>query len=484
MSLREEGNINKQLFDLILKSNSNPEKNGTRQKKKLKEGFKEITNEEKTFYDKKKYLYNLLFKALRNYNYNNDIDFELRDMLHNINILYDKGLYEQCLKMIDKAEETATLYELYPILLEIIRYRHGVVIEMNDLGMLDLLIKTDYEKRKEAIRKLEVENEYIVLTLKIYKKLKQLDKARNEKDWHELEELISSPYFQNESMAISRVSKNYFYDIRYFYAHYTYNYEEAYIYLKKIENYLESNPHIMNFRPGGIIYTLSNLGMACLELQKYEEIFALSVRLKEVLNKYKLDENFVKRRLYNFYGIEIRAYSAIKNFEEAERIAEKIINEFNDNKKAFEIYNELYIELLFIVMILYLETGKLKEALKINNILLNLKTNLRQDLLNQNQLISLIIYFELKEYDYLPYRIISTYRYLLRNMSLNKSEAVIIKFIKDFSKIRTEKGFIEAAIILNNELRELKNEPSERKFFTYYDFTRWIESKFKTPNTD
>ena len=59
----------------------------------------------------KNYLYNNILKSLRLYHSDRSKVNELMDILRDVQILYDKSLYKQCRKLLEKAKKLAYTYE-------------------------------------------------------------------------------------------------------------------------------------------------------------------------------------------------------------------------------------------------------------------------------------------------------------------------------------------------------------------------------------
>lgn len=66
----------------------------------------------KNFSVAKSYLYQVILRNLRNYYAGKNPEFEIRELLDRIDILFHKGLFKQCLKSIRRAEKLASRYEL------------------------------------------------------------------------------------------------------------------------------------------------------------------------------------------------------------------------------------------------------------------------------------------------------------------------------------------------------------------------------------
>ena len=68
----------------------------------------------------KNYLYHTILKSLRVYNSEKTKQSELIDLLKDIQTLYDKSLYKQCRKFVDKAKKIAYEYEMQAQILAVL----------------------------------------------------------------------------------------------------------------------------------------------------------------------------------------------------------------------------------------------------------------------------------------------------------------------------------------------------------------------------
>ena len=79
----------------------------------------------------KNHLYNLILKSLRNFYTDNSADAILQELLRNIELLYNKALYKECIKNINKAKSIAYNYEKYYFLLDIINWEKRIIEDGN-----------------------------------------------------------------------------------------------------------------------------------------------------------------------------------------------------------------------------------------------------------------------------------------------------------------------------------------------------------------
>ena len=108
-----------------------------------------------TFSKLKKYLYDLILKAMRNFNIDKNGTHQLTAAIDDISILFNKGLYAQAQKAIKKADKIINEYELisYNFLIE--NWKRRTQLHLNGHA------KTQLEDMSEKLREYELMNAYM-----------------------------------------------------------------------------------------------------------------------------------------------------------------------------------------------------------------------------------------------------------------------------------------------------------------------------------
>ena len=106
------------LFDLIDKQKEFDEKLILAKEKKIKPS--QLSN-------LKANLYKQILKSLRNNIASEDLNMSIREQLDYSKILYNKCLYDQCFKMIEKTRSMAEKYERPAVLFDIIEFEKNLV---------------------------------------------------------------------------------------------------------------------------------------------------------------------------------------------------------------------------------------------------------------------------------------------------------------------------------------------------------------------
>ena len=97
----------------------------------------------------KNHLYKLILKSLRGFHADNSISSILKQEIKNVEILYRKALYKECVKFIKRAKKIANDHEKFYYLFELISWEKLLIEEAFEQGEfnkdLDLLINEEME---------------------------------------------------------------------------------------------------------------------------------------------------------------------------------------------------------------------------------------------------------------------------------------------------------------------------------------------------
>jgi hypothetical protein len=94
----------------------------------------------------KGYLKGRIMDALRAYRGGKSVDSMLYAQMEDMDILYEKGLYSQCLKLLQKSKNLAETYDRFGMLVEILRLERKLTIELKPHEMLSELRRIDNDQ--------------------------------------------------------------------------------------------------------------------------------------------------------------------------------------------------------------------------------------------------------------------------------------------------------------------------------------------------
>lgn len=106
----------------------------------------------KNFAEHKRYLYQQILKALRNYKSTNSVFLQLQEALMNIYILYERKMYDSALGLIKKALKDAEKYELFEIVFMLKTYELKIAGDRDDLKYVEHYINEGYNEEVKILQ--------------------------------------------------------------------------------------------------------------------------------------------------------------------------------------------------------------------------------------------------------------------------------------------------------------------------------------------
>ena len=84
----------------------------------------------------KRYLYKLILRSEENYHLENTSEKKIKHLILHTENLFNKGLYNQCLKLLGKAKQLAMKYEKHLLLVEILTWEETNLRRMHNIKEL------------------------------------------------------------------------------------------------------------------------------------------------------------------------------------------------------------------------------------------------------------------------------------------------------------------------------------------------------------
>jgi len=428
------------------------------------------------------YLYNLILRSLDSYYTDSTIDSHLRRLLNAVELLHNKRLYSQSIKLLSKAKAMASNYDRYSFLLEIMEWERRVAVVSLDLDEVEKLTTIHLDEEKQIIEKSTNLNEYRRLATKIHVLHRKALFTRSEHETKAYHDIMNNKLFRSEKNALSHQAKIFFHNIYGLYYLATKDYIKCYESRKKLVEFIETRHERVVDAPKTYIHALNNLIFSLLNLRKFEESLQTIKKLRlvpDLLPSNGQSEDIEAEVFTTSYSLELDSYILANEFENGTHLAKKI----NDGIQKYKGKVNKADELVFYYQIAHLFYGaaNYKEALTwLNKILNDTDSNIRQDLQCFARLLNLINHYELGNTDMMEYIVKSTYRFLYKRERLYKFETSILNFIrKQLPAITKQDKLIIAFKELKKELEEIAKDPQEDMALKYFDFISWLESKIE-----
>jgi hypothetical protein len=428
----------------------------------------------------KNYLYENLLKALSSYHSEHSFSAEFTDSLRKVEVLWSKGLYSQCKKLVQKVKKSAIEYDYQNILLEIATWEQILINEIHSVTNLT----EEFEKNvAEQLNTLQSYSEKIILNQlgrKLAHKLFISGKVKNQSDRQFYDEIVHHPLLRkNEKDIPVGQLKIQYYGCWILYSVAIADFDAVKNYSNKLFFLYHNHPELIISNLQGYRTFLYNRVLSLFEVKKYSEALETIVLFEEIPEKYKqyCSDEFKSQIIFEYYSLYFFYCIFTGRFD----LTKEKVSELKILLKSMEgeLYNKRREMVLFFTMgIVYFGLKDFKNAIWCINIIINKKELQTSSLYPAFINFSLIVHYELQNFELIDYLIKSTERLFKKNIDADLFEKIV------FSKIK------KVITTPQNDKKKTKElfEKTKKDFISYdwkdinknvfrFDYLSWIESK-------
>ena len=217
----------------------------------------------------KVHLYKQLLASLRLLKSTSSIDMQLNEQLDYARILYNKGLYVQSLKILEKLKEVAKEHNKYNFLTQVISWEKKIETLHITRSMQDRSNQLSHEAI-EVNSRVDMVARMSNLALQLYSWYIQNGHARNEKDELAIKKFFSVNLPSGAHKQTGFYEKLYLYQCYCWYAFIRQDFLMYYRYGQKWINIFNDNPLMIKVETGYYIKGMHNLLNAHFDLRNYQ----------------------------------------------------------------------------------------------------------------------------------------------------------------------------------------------------------------------
>ncbi len=423
----------------------------------------------------KAHLYKQILVSLRLNPVNQNIRVQIREQLDFATILYQKGLYKQSLKILDKVKGTAIENEEKNIAYEIVE--------------LEKIIETQYITRsipdradELAIQAKELSEQNVMtsklsnLSLQLYSMMLKLGYVRNTTDYEMVKKYFEKhlPEYRVEELGFRE--KLWLYKAHLWYSFLVQDFLSCYKYSSKWVDLFYDHKEMIYLNP--VFYLKGNhYLLESLFYVKYSSQFKTTLdRLEATINEAQFPKND------NIASLEFLYVNANKlNLHFLEGTFDKglylvRIIEYGINKHRERIDEHHIMVLYYKIACLYFGLGDNKSCIQyLKKIINNKNLKMREDLMCFARVLSLVAHYEAGMDYHLELQLKSTYKFLLKMNDLHEVQKEMIKFLRNLGNIYPHELRTEFQK-LYDDLKKYEDHPYEKRAFLYLDILSWLES--------
>ncbi|WP_114782803.1 hypothetical protein [Botryobacter ruber] len=423
-------------------------------------------------------LYKHLLSSLRLYQSNQNPDIQLHEQLDYARVLYNKGFYQQSLKMLEKVKVAAQQAELQHIALAAIDFEKLIESQYITRSLRGRAESLSEEAMKLA-KRVSLTHELSNVALGLYGLYLKLGHARNLEDYKNITAFFKSSLPETNISKGSFFEKLYYYQSHVWYYNILLNFKACYRYAQKWVDLFEENPGMKHKQSTHYIKGLHNLLASLYNLLYYS-------RFKDVLQKLEDFANDESRRtnpniellLFQYiYTNRINVHFMQGTFSEGVKLVPELLEKLKEFQPQLDSHRMLVF--YFKIASLYFGSGDNQMCIHYLNKIIHYKdTSLREDLQCFARILNLIAHYEAGEDESLEYQIKSVYRFLGKMNDQQQMQVEIFRFLRNLGNIAPHE-LKDAFVSLRNKLSAIAENPFERRPFLYLDILSWLDSKIE-----
>ncbi|KAF2080870.1 hypothetical protein [Flavobacterium sharifuzzamanii] len=426
----------------------------------------------------KSYLYKQILVSIRLNIPSQNIRYQLREQMDFAVILYNKGLYKQSLKILDKTKQQALENDEKYMAYEIVEFEKLIesqYITRSIQGRADELVI----QAKELNYRNTISSKLSNLSLQLYGIMLKTGYVKNDDEYRYIDDYFNKHISKLDESKFGFREKYWFYNANLWRSFLVQDFLASYKFAYKWVQLFYDNPNMIYLNPvfflKGNHYFLESLYML-----KYTSNFKKYLNLLEETiadPKFPVNDNIASLSFLYVYNNKLNLHILEGTFAESEYLIPEILEKLKLHSEHLDEHHEMLFFYKFASI--YFGNEKYNECINyLDKIINNKNLTMREDLMCFARLLSLIAHYELGKDYYLENHLKSTYKFLLKMNDLHEVQKEIIKFLRNlnnFYPADIKKEFKK----MHTRFVELEKNTYEKRAFLYLDIISWLESKIE-----
>ncbi|RYY40441.1 MAG: hypothetical protein EOO08_04725 [Chitinophagaceae bacterium] len=458
----------------------------------------------------KAHLYRQLLASLRLLSNDENIDIQLHESLDYARILYNKGLYLQSLRILERLKETAKSYNQDSFLIQIISLEKKIEVLHITRSMEGRAEQLTHEA-EEINEKRRIITHLSNLALQLYSWYIKNGHARNEQDEADVKEFFR--YRINRALRVAAkhlvagvettlpegttasdlarmgvsaeaLARMGFYEALYLYQSYMWfafirqDFLQYYRYVQKWVDLFQQSPQMIQVETGHYIKGLHNLCNAHFDLRNFRGFQQVLDRF-EAFDASDLVQRSHNNRVQTFIYLttaRINQHFMLGTFREGLALVPFVEEKLTEYSGFIDRHRVLVF--YYKIASLYFGSGDHEKAIDYLHKIIHWKVDLRNDLQCYARLLHLMAHYELGNYDLMEYLVRSVYRYMAKMQNLTVIEEQMFAFLRQHFH-HSPRRVHEAFRTLLEQMKQYEKSRFETRAFAYLDIISWLESKVR-----
>jgi hypothetical protein len=426
----------------------------------------------------KSYLYKQILVSIRLNIPSQNIRYQLREQIDFATILYNKGLYKQSLKILDKTKLQAIENDEKYIAYEIVEFEKLIesqYITRSIQGRADELVV----QAKELNYKNTISSKLSNLSLQLYGIMLKTGYVKSDEEYQYIDDYFNKHTARLNETKFGFREKYWYYNAYLWRSFLVQDFLSCYKYSHKWVTLFYDNKNMIYLNPvfflKGNHYLLESLFML-----KYKTNFKKYLELlEETINdpQFPVNDNITSLSFLYLYNNKLNYHILEGTFTESVYLIPEILNKIKLHSEHLDEHHEMLF--YYKIASIYFGVEKYTESIfYLEKIINNKNLYVREDLACFARLLCLIAHYESGKDFNLESQLKSTYTFLIKMNDLHEVQKEIIRFLKKLNSIYPsdiKKEFVK----MKERFVELEKNKYEKRAFLYLDIISWLESKIE-----
>ena len=370
-------------------------------------------------------LTNLILNSLATYNAGKSADAELRAMLAHIQILYNKGLYDHCRKVVSRARAKARELDYFSYMIEILAWERKLLLRQAGVHFEESL-RRFHDEQLTLLEQIAATIRYEDLADRVQEAHRAYVRLKDASARIKLDEIVQSDLLNADPDGLPFHARLAMHQARGNYDWFVGNVSAAMNnYRLAIETW-EAQPQHIRDDPDNFKRYLTNFLSCAIAIHEFDD-FQQTLRKIKSLPSASVESDITVFGIVTY--LELVFYLHNGQLEEARGVVKEF--ELAAPRYVGRLRPDRLINLYYNCSMIYFLSGDYGGALRhINDILNEHNAEPKRDIQDFTRIVRLVIHYELNDFDALENMFRSAQRYLNNRGQLNNFEKSVISAVR------------------------------------------------------
>ncbi|MEX2565855.1 MAG: hypothetical protein WD431_07935 [Cyclobacteriaceae bacterium] len=427
----------------------------------------------------KAHLYKQVLTSLRLLYAERNVELHLNEQIDFGRILFNKGLYMQSLKLLDKTKQMADRYGLDTVMLRVVELEKNIEsqhITRSKGNRAEILSQQTLNLNSQVTLK----NRFSNLSLRLYGWYLKTGYIKDEEGQRMLKAFYRDNMPDYDLGKLGFYEKLYLYQAQVWYFHIIQDFPLCYRASQHWVDLYKNDPKMKEVATGNYLRAYHYLLDTLFYLGYYARFTDVLKEFRGSLltGGYVMDDNCKVLSFIYLYSNLINIHFLKGTFSKGvEEIMPLLLKEMEPIKNKLDIHHLMALH--YKVACLYFGSGDNHRAILYLDKVIHIKQEgLREDLQCFAHILKLIASYEAGMDEDLDRQIRNVYRFLIKMDDLHQVQKEMMFFVRQLSRIYDHE-LKSAFVHLRNKLKQYENHPYEKRAFLYLDIISWLESKIE-----